>query len=186
MLSAKRKGHSLYLYLPQWKTTKCTPTFVPSCSPVHPPPHLWDRPKAQPAWQRSWPDQNGPAPSPLQGPHPACHGQHPAGSDGNTPLPGEEGQGPGSGQGVAAGRLRAGRAALQSILGGHGGLQHHTGHSVVSVAGRLSVLSVLRWTHALRVEQRIEKGQNYRLHALCSSVDTWRHSHSNGRGNGFL
>lgn len=45
---------------------------------------------------------------------------------------------PGSGQGVATGGIRAGCVALQGLPGGHGGLQHHTGHSVVSVAGGLS------------------------------------------------
>lgn len=46
---------------------------------------------------------------------------------------------PGSGQGVATGGIRAGCVALQGLPGGHGGLQHHTGHSVVSVAGGLSL-----------------------------------------------
>lgn len=64
---------------------------------------------------------------------------------------------PGSRQGVAAGRLCAGRAALQSLLSGRGGLQHHTGHAVVCVAGRLSLTSVLLWTQAQWVEHGIKK-----------------------------
>lgn len=156
---------------------------IPSCSPVHPPPHLWDRPKDQPTRQRRRAAWTGPAP--LQGPHTACHGQHPAGSDSDTPLPGEERQVPGSCQGVAAGRLRAGCAALSSLLSGHSGLQHHTGHAVVSVASGLSFTPVLLWTQAQWVEHRIEKAC-YWLYALCSSVDTGRHSHSNGTGKDFL
>lgn len=49
-------------------------------------------------------------------------------------------------QGVAAGGLRAGRATLQSLPGGHGDVQHHVGHAVVSVAGGLSVISLLQLT----------------------------------------
>lgn len=66
---------------------------------------------------------------------------------------------PGSGQGVAAGWLRAGRAALQSLLGSHGDLQHHTGHAVVGVAGRLSLIPVLQWTQDQCVEFRIKKAK---------------------------
>lgn len=66
---------------------------------------------------------------------------------------------PGGRQGVAAGRLRAGRAALQSLLSGRGGLQHHTGHAVVGVAGRLSLPPVLLWTQAQWVERGITKAR---------------------------
>lgn len=145
------------------------PILVPSCSPVPPSPHLWARPKAQPPRQRRQAARTGPAP--IQGPHPAGHGRHPARSNGNTPLPGEEGQVPGGCQGVAAGWLRAGRAALQSLPGGRGGLQHHTGHAVVRVAGRLSLTAVRRWTQAQWGKRWIEKA-SYWLCALCSSVDT--------------
>lgn len=109
--------------------------LLPPCSSVHAPPHVWDWPKAQPARARKRAAQTGPAPP--QGPHPACHEQHPAGSDGDTQLPGEERQVPRSGEGVAAGRLRAGRAALQGVPGCRGDIQHHTGHALVRVAGCL-------------------------------------------------
>lgn len=66
---------------------------------------------------------------------------------------------PGSCQGMAAGWLRAGRAALQSLLSGHGGLQHHTGHTVVSVAGRLIVCAVRMWTKAHWIEHGIKKAR---------------------------
>lgn len=47
---------------------------------------------------------------------------------------------------MAAGGLRAGRAALQSLPGGHGDVQHHVGHAVVGVAGGLSVIALLQLT----------------------------------------
>lgn len=77
---------------------------------------------------------------------------------------------PGSCQRVAAGRLRAGRAALQSLLSGCGGLQHHTGHAVVSVAGRLSLTSVLLWTQAQWVEHGIKKA---RVTGSMPCVNQW-------------
>lgn len=121
--------------------------LVALCSPVRPPPpppHLREKPTAQPARARGWLAPTGSAP--VQGPQPARHGQHPAGGDGHTPVPGEEGPVPGGRQGVAAGGLRAGRAALQSLPGGHGDVQHHAGHAVVGVAGGLSVIPLLQLT----------------------------------------
>ena len=54
---------------------------------------------------------------------------------------------PGSGQGVAAGGLRAGRAALQGLPGGRGGVQHHTGNAVVGVAGCLRPpVTLCKWS----------------------------------------
>lgn len=108
---------------------------------MHPPPHLRERPKGQPARPRGRAAPPGSASA--QGPHPARHGQHPAGSDGHTPLPGEEGPVPRGGQGVAAGGLRAGRAALQGLSSGSGDLQYHAGHAMVSVAGGLIVIPLL-------------------------------------------
>lgn len=121
---------------------------------MHPPPHLWDRPKAQSSRQGGRAAWTGPAP--LQGPYPTRHGQHPAGSDSDSPLSGEEGQVPWSRQGMAAGWLRPGRAALQGLLGGCGGLQHHTGHAVVSVARCLSLTTVALWTKAQWVEHGVK------------------------------
>lgn len=66
---------------------------------------------------------------------------------------------PGNCQGVAAGWLRAGCAALQSLLSGHGGLQHHTGHTVVSVAGCLIVSAVQMWTKVQWMEYGIKKAR---------------------------
>lgn len=123
------------------KVCENIPNLVSSCSPVHPPPHLRDGPKARAAGARRW--DAWPASPLVQGQQPTCHGQHPAGGDGNTRLPGEEGQVPGNRQGMAPSGLRVGRAAVQSLLGGHGGLQHHTGHLVVGLAGRLSAATLL-------------------------------------------
>lgn len=147
-----------------------------------PPPHLRDRPKAQP------PRQRGPAPRPgpaaVQGPRPARHGQHPARSDGHTPLPGEEGQVPRGRQGVAAGGLRAGRAALQGLPGGRGGVQHHAGHAVVSVAGRLSLAPLNRCGHELSGESAEFNGPVVGS-TPCAARCRGRHVCSDQTGKGF-
>lgn len=51
---------------------------------------------------------------------------------------------------MATGGLRAGCAALQGLPGGCGDLQYHAGHAVVSVAGGLILIPLLRLTSGFK------------------------------------